>query len=190
MTDLLPLLPPLSRPGLKRALLGLALSIARGFAAHADIVVPGANGSDGTLNITTNTVIDLSQAVTGNWDTNNAANAGKGVYDPEKWAVVFKYSEVAIAPDATVSFKNHPSRAPVVWLVNGDVRVGGTVRLSGENGLPSPRLAEPGPGGFRGGTGYYSSGAGLGSGFGVGGGAGGVAPDNNGGTFGRWWWEL
>ena len=88
MNDLLPLLPPLSRPGLKRALLGLALSIARGFAAHADIVVPGANGSDGTLNITTNTVIDLSQAVTGNWDTNNAANAGKGVYDPEKWAVV------------------------------------------------------------------------------------------------------
>ena len=31
--------------------------------------------------------VDLSQAVTGAWDANNAANAGKGVYDPSKWAV-------------------------------------------------------------------------------------------------------
>src|ERR1051326_1133701 len=33
--------------------------------AQSAIIIPGADGSDGPLNITSNTVIDLSQAVTG-----------------------------------------------------------------------------------------------------------------------------
>jgi hypothetical protein len=46
------------------------LSIACAFLASygllkADIVVPGANGTDGALNITEDTVIDLSQVSTG-----------------------------------------------------------------------------------------------------------------------------
>ncbi len=137
---------------------------------RADIVVPGANGTDGPLVITANTEIDLSQAVTGTWDQNNTANAGKGVYDPAKWAVVFKYSSVTVNSGATVTFKNHPSRAPVVWLVNGNVTIAGTVSLNGQAALNSPLLAEPGPGGFRGGVGYYSSTVQGGAGFGVGGG--------------------
>lgn len=28
------------------------------------------------------------------WDSDKMANAGKGVYDPAKWAVAFKYSNV------------------------------------------------------------------------------------------------
>lgn len=139
------------------------------FPLRAAIVVPGANGSDGVLLITTNTEIDLSAAADGGWDTNNAANAGKGVYDPTKWAVVFKYSSVTINAGATLTFKNHRSRAPVVWLVNGDVTINGTVSLDGERGADFPRVAEPGPGGFRGGL-LFASGVGYGSGFGPGGG--------------------
>jgi hypothetical protein len=138
--------------------------------AEAAINVPGADGSDGVLNITANTVIDLSQAVTGTWDQDNTANAGKGVYDAAKWAVVFKYSSVTVASGATVTFKNHASRAPVVWLVSGDVTIDGTVSLNGENAAAPPNLAEPGPGGFRGATGDYTTGVGSGAGFGPGGG--------------------
>jgi len=159
-----------SRRGLGMLALG-GLPLALAVPAHADLVIPGANGSDDALVITANTVIDLSQAVTGTWDNDNAANAGKGVYDAEKWALVFKYSSVTINAGATVTFKNHPSRAPVVWLVNGDVTINGTVSLDGGSGATVPSLAEPGPGGFRGGQGYYATGVAGGSGLGIGGGA-------------------
>jgi hypothetical protein len=154
--------------------LGLLLPSPR---AHSALVVPGANGTDGALEVVANTVIDLSEAVTGAWDADNTANAGKGVYDASKWAVVFKYSSVNVASGAKVTFKNHPSRAPVVWLVNGDVTISGTVSLDGAVGAPPPGLAEPGPGGFRGGTGVYG-GVGASAGFGVGGG---------GLSLGSWW---
>ena len=148
----------------------LVIALIAGPSARAAIVVPGADGSDGVLNITEDTVIDLSQAVTGTWDQDNTANAGKGVYDAAKWAVVFKYSSVTIAAGATVTFTNHPSRAPVVWLVSGDVTIDGTVNLNGQGGQTPPALAEPGPGGFRGATGYYSTDVNAGAGFGPGGG--------------------
>jgi hypothetical protein len=136
----------------------------------SEIIVPGADGSDGTLNISSNTVIDLSMAVTGNWDANNSANAGKGIYDSAKWAVVFKYTDITIAAGATVTFKNYPSRAPVVWLVSGDVNIAGTVNLNGQGWQVPPNVAEPGPGGFRGGFGFYTASAISGPGFGPGGG--------------------
>jgi hypothetical protein len=138
--------------------------------ARAAIVVPGADSSDGVLNITTNTEIDLSQAVTGTWNQNNTANTGKGVYDPAKWVVVFKYSSVTVADGATVTFKNHASRAPVMWLVNGPVTINGAVSLNGQDTQFAPALAEAGPGGFRGGTATYLSSPRGGAGFGPGGG--------------------
>lgn len=157
--------------------------------AAAAIVVPGANGSDGALNITNNTVIDLSLAVTGSWDAvANATNAGKGTYDPARWAVVFKYSNVSIRSNATVTFKNHPSRAPVVWLVSSNVVIeaGSLVDLSGQSsgGTLWATLAEPGPGGFRGGAEYVGFGAGSGPGFGPGGGAAGGYNSSGG------YWEI
>jgi hypothetical protein len=136
---------------------------------RAQISIPS-DGSDGALNITSNTVIDLSKAVTGVWSNDNSANAGKGIYDASKWAVVFKYSSVNIASNTTVTFSNHPSRAPVVWLVNGAVIMNGELSLDG--GAASTDLAvlaEPGPGGFRGGAagnGVLSSGPGFGPGGG------------------------
>jgi hypothetical protein len=142
--------------------------------AQADIVIPGANGTDGALNITADTVIDLSQAPTGTWDQDNSANAGKGVYDPEKWAVVFKYTGINIAAGAKVTFKNNASRAPVVWLVSGDVTIAGTVDLSGESPVKPEfhlgQLPEPGPGGFRGGSSPQGGDVLWAAGFGPGGG--------------------
>ena len=146
----------------------LTCAVAAAMSAQAALNIPS-DGSDGALIITNDTVIDLSRAVTATWDANNTANAGKGIYDPAKWAVVFKYSSVLVQGGATVSFQNHASRAPVVWLVSGDVIINGTVSLNGQNGSPSPWLAEPGPGGFRGGSAYYANGAAMSSGFGPGG---------------------
>jgi hypothetical protein len=147
----------------------LALSVAAcSLSVQAKLNVPS-EGSDGPLNITSNTVIDLSQAVAGTWSDTNSP-VGLGIYDSNKWAVVFKYSSVNIALNATVTFKNHPTHAPVVWLVNGSVTINGTLNLDGQSQTTDTvALPEPGPGGFRGGA--RSQGAlGIGSGFGPGGG--------------------
>jgi plastocyanin len=145
----------------------LLLGVSRSYAA---IIVPGADGSDGALNITVDTVIDLSLATTGTWNASNTANAGKGIYDASKWAVVFKYSSVTVAAGKTLTFKNHVSRAPVVWLVSGNVDIAGTVSLNGQNSQSPPLLSDGGPGGFRGAIGTYSTGVNYGAGFGPGGG--------------------
>jgi plastocyanin len=137
--------------------------------ASAQLTIPS-DGSDGALIVTNDTVIDLSKAVTGAWNAANSANAGKGIYDSNKWAVVFKYSSVSIAEGATVTFANHASRAPVVWLVRSNVTVAGTLSLDGQRDVDAPGLAEPGPGGFRGGQGNFGAGLGAGAGFGPGGG--------------------
>lgn len=157
---------------ISRVVLSAVLGALLAQGARAALVVPGADGTDGALNITSDTVIDLSQAVTASWDTGNSANSGRGVYDAQKWAVVFKYTDVNIAAGATVRFKNHASRAPVVWLVSGNVTIDGNLVLTGENWRPAPQLSEPGPGGFRGGRAASFYGAGQqSSGFGPGGGA-------------------
>ena len=172
----------------RHLLAGLSLMAATSV-LQADIVVPGANGTDGPLVITANTEIDLSQAVTGTWDQDNTANVGKGVYDPAKWAVVFKYSSVTVNAGATVTFRNHPSRAPVVWLVNGNVTIAGTVSLNGQDLQNAPLLAEGGPGGFRGGSASYLTGPGASVGFGPGGG-GRQSDAGYAGSFGSNSWNM
>ena len=141
---------------------------------HAQLTIPYADGSDGVLNITSNTVIDLSQAVSGVW-TNTSGSPGKGIYDATQWAVVFKYSSVNIASGAVVTFLNHPTHAPVVWLVNGNVTNNGELNLDGQPGQGGQGNldgAEPGPGGFRGGASSSAYPSPDSSGFGPGGGAG------------------
>ena len=123
--------------------------------------IPGADGSDGVLTITvadcTNGVytIDLGRAATKQWDA-KPTTAGCGVYDPEKWAVVFKYSSVQIDEGCTLKFVNHPSNPPVYWLVSGDVTINGEINLDGDRGQDNEDIgvtvcAKPGPGGFAGG---------------------------------------
>ncbi len=122
-------------------------------AAPAGALTIPSDGSDGAFEPAGNIVVDLSLAATGSWDT---PGSGSGVYDPEQWAVVFKFSSINIPSGVTVTFLNHPSRAPVIWLSQGDVVIDGTVSLNGApghdfNGLRG--FSEPGPGGFRGGRG-------------------------------------
>lgn len=137
----------------------LALVFVAG-SAHAQLAIPS-DGSDGDLNISSDTTIDLSQASTGAW---NSPGSGKGVYDANKWAVVFKYNSVNIAAGKTLSFKNNAQHAPVVWLVKGNVSIDGTLKLDGTG-------QEPGPGGFRGGYGAQGEPNRSGRGFGIGGGS-------------------
>ncbi len=134
----------------------------------AQLNIPS-DGSDGALVISNSTSIDLSQAVPGSWSSNNTPNAGKGIYDSNQWAVVFKYSSVFVSNVATLTFINHPTHAPVVWLVNGNVRIDGAVSLDGQSVTVSDLIdtMEPGPGGYRGA-------AADGGGFGPGGGYGNV----------------
>jgi hypothetical protein len=141
-------------------------------ALRAQISVPCADGSDGALDLTSGTnVINLANAITGIW-TNSSGSPGNGIYDPAQWAVVFKYSSVNIASNTMLTFTNHPTHAPVVWLVNGNVTINGNLNLDGQPGNSDPlNLPEPGPGGFRGGGGpLYGAGPGFGPGGGNGGG--------------------
>jgi plastocyanin len=134
-------------------------------------------GTDGAFEPTgAHVVVDLSKATTGAWDSATPDN-DFGVYDPEKWAVVFKFSSLHVRSGTTVTFKNHPSRAPVVWLVEGDAIIDGSVDISGDRNDTDAnriRFAEPGPGGFRGGDMWVPGMPGpFGvSGFGPGGGRG------------------
>lgn len=142
---------------------------------HAELTIPGISGvagvagSDGNFAPTADVTLDLSLAKTAAWD---AASSGNGVYDPNKWAVVYKFNSVNIPAGKTVSFKNHPSGAPVVWLVTGNVNIAGTVSLNGEHGGVRGRPTIPGPGGFAGGSGRDTLSVIAGGGFGPGGGAG------------------
>ena len=135
--------------------------------AFAQLTIPS-DGSDGAFSPAANIEIDLSQAISGTWSNNNSANAGKGIYDAQKWAIVFKYASVNVPAGVTVTFKNHPTYAPVVWLVQGSVSVAGTVSVDGRQDSSGPNAAfptEPGPGGFRGGAaGPSGTGVGLGPG--------------------------
>lgn len=119
----------------------------------------GSDGSDGVFHPTSDVEIDLSLATSGTWSDVSSdpgtGFGGPGVYDANEWAVVFKYSSVTIPAGVKVTFENHPSHAPVVWLVQGAVTIGGELNLRGENAqLAAPvegAFSEPGPGGFRGG---------------------------------------
>jgi hypothetical protein len=151
---------------MKPCLIPLALFLSS-IAAFGQITIPS-DGSDGAFNPPgsfSTTTIDLSLATVASYDTNNSGNAGKGVYDPVRHAVVFKYSAVTIPANATVQFINNSAHAPVVWLVQGNVSIAAssTVRLNGNNVSFTNVPAEPGPGGFRGGVdGSGGRGAGLG----------------------------
>ena len=116
----------------------------------------GSDGTDGILSITGTgtTNIDLSLATTAIWTT---PGTGSGVYDSTKWAVVFKYDSVYVATGKTVTFTNHPSGAPVVWLVLRGARIDGTVRLDGQGYRTNGAFAVGGPGGFRGGRSWLSA---------------------------------
>lgn len=112
----------------------------------------GSDGSDEAFSPLASIEIDLSLATTASLDTDSPV-AGRGVYDAEKWAVVFKYTTIDIPAGVTVTFANHPSGAPVIWLASGDVTIDGIVLLRGPDGVDSFPLVfgDFAPGGFAGG---------------------------------------
>ncbi len=100
----------------------------------------GSNGSDGAFNPTQNVTIDMADHPTG----------------------IYQYTSVNIPSGVTVTFTPNANNTPVVWLVQGDCVIGGTVELSGKNpGSDNWVLwktgAVGGPGGFRGGNGESGS---------------------------------
>ena len=127
--------------------------------------------------------IDLALAADASWDT-PSPDPGKGVYDADEWAVVYKYTTIDIPPFVTVTFVNHLKGAPVVWLASENVTIAGTVELNGADGSQAEgsSYAIPGPGGFSGGNG----GLGGSAGFGPGGGefGSGFGPTGGGGGYG------
>ena len=105
----------------------------------------GSDGHDGAFNPTANTVI-------------NMADHPDGIY---------QYTSVNIPVGVTVSFTPNANNTPVVWLVQSDCFIGGSIALDGKY---SSEGGVGGAGGFAGGNG----GLGLsgGNGFGPGGGIG------------------
>jgi hypothetical protein len=141
----------------------------------------GSDGSDGAFSPVGIDSVDLGQATTGDWKL--TPGNGHGVYDPAKWAVVFKYSSVNIAPETAVYFKNHPSGAPVVWLVQEGVTIAGTISLNGAGSGYDLTFSTPGPGGFRGGRGRGVNSEGS---AGLGPGGGDYVPDSGVGAGGSY----
>lgn len=100
--------------------------------------------------------------------------ATTGLYDPARWIVILDYQSLTVQSGATVTFANHPTRAPVVIRAVSDILVTGTIALDGADGhdaiVAIPFYSEPGPGGSRGGIGgreqFVHGCAGLGPGGG------------------------
>lgn len=156
------------------AVTAMGLVLAAWGVVSADIIVPGADGSDGAFSPVANTTVNLANSPDGTWNGVNPdpGTPLTGVYDGDKWAVVFRYSSVNIPSNVTVTFTNHPKRAPVVWLVDGSVTINGVVSLNGSAGHGtggSPLPSAPGPGGFRGGRGNAGLSSPSSGGFGPGG---------------------
>jgi len=110
----------------------------------------GSNGSDGAFNPTMSTVI-------------NMADHPDGIYH---------YTSVNIPNGVGVSFIPNPNNTPVVWLVQGNVVINGTIDTSGQHAGNVP--GSGGPGGFGGGT----AGAAATGGYGPGGGSAGNSAGN------------
>jgi len=112
----------------------------------------GSNGSDGAFNPTTNIVI-------------NMADHPNGIY---------QFTSVNISNGVTVTFIPNANNTPVIWLVQSNCVIDGTVDVSGKSTIPANGAAGGlgGPGGFRGGNGGNDGNGGQGPGGGLADGSG------------------
>lgn len=131
-----------------KPVLTLVVTLALGGAVHAQIN-SGSDGSDGALNITNDTTINMADHPNG----------------------IFQYTSVDIE-NAMVSFVPNANNTPVVWLVQSNCTINGFVTVNGQDTGSSPGIG--GPGGFRGGN----SGTAPTPGFGPGGGLAGYYGGN------------
>jgi hypothetical protein len=117
----------------------------------------GSDGHDGAFNPTTSTVINMTDHPDG----------------------IYHYTSVNIPTGVTVFFTPNANNTPVVWLVQTDIIIGGSINLDGKSSFAG---GVGGPGGFVGGNG----GLGLPGGGGLGPG-GGVASTQH-GSYGTGYW--
>ena len=101
----------------------------------------GSDGSDGALIVTATTNIDMTGRPSG----------------------IYQYTSINITNGATVTFTPNANNTPVVWLVQSNVVISGTVNLSGASGVGAV-AGVGGPGGYRGGSGISPVGQGPGGG--------------------------
>ncbi len=147
--------------------------------AHSQTFSSGSDGSDGALNLTTAGTVIFNPSALGLHGTGVANN-------------VFNFTTINIANGVTLQFQSDlVNNQAVIWLATGNVTIAGQMSLSGQNGAAmnptDPGLtrspAQPGPGGFPGGVGFYLN-SGPTAGGGYGGGAPGPATGNGTGGFG------
>ncbi|MBE7559369.1 hypothetical protein HS125_10615 [bacterium] len=109
----------------------------------------GSTGADGILDVTTLTILDVPP---------------NGI---------FNFTTVTVRAGRTLRFNRNVLNTPVHILATGDIRIDGTIDVSGQSGTSSPPVAGAGgPGGFDGGTPGIlgvAPGAGQGPGAGLGG---------------------
>lgn len=115
-------------PHFGRASLSVLLFLCLCAGARAQ-VNSGSTGADGAFSPIANTVV-------------NMADHPNGIYH---------YTSVNIPAGVTVSFIPNANNTPVVWLVQGNVVIGGTVDVSGQ-GVNNSVPGTGGPGGYRGGN--------------------------------------
>ena len=152
----------------------VSLSLANGYAQFNS----GSTGTNGALNITTNTTLQL-------WSHGQ-----------------FHCTTISVASNATLKFTPNALNTPVYLLATGDVTINGTIDVSGTDGTTGAGGAG-GPGGYAGGNpglsgtaagdgcgpgagraGYTNKGVAVGAaGYAVAGSMGDVTP-NNGGAYG------
>jgi len=104
----------------------------------------GSDGHDGAFNPTTNTVIDMADHPDG----------------------IYQYTSVNIPTNVTVTFIPNANNSPVVWLVQSNCVISGTVDVSGQSANNADG-SDGGPGGYRGGNGGSSATPGQGPGGGA-----------------------
>ncbi len=107
----------------------------------------GSDGHNGTLNPTSNLVIDMADHPDG----------------------VYQYMSVNIPENVTVSFLPNAKNAPVIWLIQKTCNIAGIVNLDGTRSGEVSLGSAGGPGGYAGGNGPRT-GSGAGPGTGPGGG--------------------
>src|SRR5258707_951725 len=133
-------------PGCTKAVLWAAL-LALSTLARAQNT--GSTGADGPL------------------DFSNLPAGTTVVFDPSKFTPplnpagdnIFNFTTINVPSGINVRLSGRILHGPVVWLATGDVKIDGSIDLSGESGngvtfnLASRQRAMPGPGGFSGGGG-------------------------------------
>src|SRR5579872_6166847 len=135
----------------------LVLALLAVFVIHANAQFnSGSTGADGALDYST---FPAGSTVT---------------FDPSKFDItthplgqnVYNFTIINIPSGVTVILSGQLLNAPVYWLAQSDVRIGGTITLKGQDGPPASinplRVPSfPGPGGFAGGIGGIGLGIGT-----------------------------